>query len=57
MKDVVELCSRLAIIDHGRILPEAEPLRAIDAVRGAIWRRILDRAELPEVEQQEWNER
>jgi ABC-2 type transport system ATP-binding protein len=48
--DVVELCSRMAIIDHGRILLEAEPLRAVEAVRGRIWRRILDRAELPEVE-------
>jgi ABC-2 type transport system ATP-binding protein len=50
--DVVELCSRMAIIHRGRILLEAEPLRAIDEVRGRIWRRILDRADLPAVEQQ-----
>src|SRR5687768_7974948 len=50
--DVVELCSRMAIIDRGRILLEAEPLRAIEAVRGRVWRRIVDRAELPLVEQQ-----
>jgi ABC-2 type transport system ATP-binding protein len=51
VEDVVELCSRMAIIDRGHILLEAEPLRAIDAVRGRIWRRIVDRAELPAVEQ------
>lgn len=49
--DVVELCSRMAIIDRGRILLEAEPQRAIESVRGRIWRRMLDRAELPAVEQ------
>lgn len=49
--DVVELCSRMAIIDRGRILLEAEPVSAINSIRGRIWRRILDRAELPEVEQ------
>ena len=52
VEDVVELCSRMAIIDHGRILLEAEPLRAIEAVRGRVWRRMVDRAELPSVEQQ-----
>jgi ABC-2 type transport system ATP-binding protein len=52
VEDVVELCSRMAIIDRGRILLEIEPLRAIEEVRGRIWRRILDRADLPAVEQQ-----
>ncbi len=50
VEDVVELCSRMAIIDKGSILLEAEPLRAIDAVRGRIWRRVIDRHELAEVE-------
>jgi ABC-2 type transport system ATP-binding protein len=52
VEDVVELCSRMAIIDRGRILLEAEPLRAIDEVRGRIWRRMLHREELATVEQQ-----
>ena len=51
VEDVVELCSRMAIIDKGRILLEAEPLRAIDAVRGRIWRRVIDREELPAMEE------
>jgi ABC-type multidrug transport system ATPase subunit len=50
VEDVMELCSRVAIIDGGEILLEAEPLRAIDALRGHVWRRIVDRTELPAVE-------
>ncbi|MEJ7811867.1 MAG: ABC transporter ATP-binding protein [Gemmatimonadaceae bacterium] len=50
--DVEELCSRVAIIDEGEILLEAEPLRAIDELRGRIWRRTLSRAELPALERE-----
>src|SRR5687767_13237139 len=48
--DVSELCSRMAIIDRGTILLEADPLGAIGALQGKIWRRIIDRAELETVE-------
>ena len=48
--DVSELCSRMAIIDRGSILLEADPLAAIAALRGKIWRRVIDRSELAEVE-------
>jgi ABC-2 type transport system ATP-binding protein len=41
--DVSELCSRLAIINKGTILLEAEPLQAVAAMRGRIWRRVLDK--------------
>ena len=47
IEDVSELCTRMAIIDQGRILLEAEPLRAIDDLSGRIWRRVISRAELP----------
>jgi ABC-2 type transport system ATP-binding protein len=50
VEDVSELCSRMAIIDRGRILLEAEPLRAIDELRGRIWRRVIPKEELAEVE-------
>ena len=43
VEDVSELCTRMAIIDKGRILLEAEPLRAVDALRGRIWRRVVDK--------------
>ena len=44
--DVSELCTRMAIIDQGEILLEAEPLRAVAELRGRVWRRVLDRTEL-----------
>jgi ABC-type multidrug transport system ATPase subunit len=50
--DVSELCTRMAIIDKGEILLEAEPLRAIDDLRGRIWRRMIAKDELPTVERE-----
>jgi ABC-type multidrug transport system ATPase subunit len=50
VEDVSELCSRMAIIDRGKILLEAEPLAAVAALRGRIWRRVVEKAELPELE-------
>jgi ABC-type multidrug transport system ATPase subunit len=50
VEDVEELCSRMAIIDRGEILLEAEPSRAIDALRGRIWRRTVTREELAAIE-------
>src|SRR5688500_17283698 len=53
VEDVEELCSRMAIIDRGEILLEADPTRAIDELRGRIWRRTVTRAELPVVEREQ----
>jgi ABC-type multidrug transport system ATPase subunit len=50
--DVSELCTRMAIIDKGEILLEAEPLRAVDDLRGRIWRRVIAREELPALERE-----
>jgi len=44
--DVSELCTRMAIIDQGEILLEAEPLRAVADLRGQIWRRVISKSEL-----------
>ena len=46
VEDVSELCTRMAIIDQGEILLEAEPLRAIDDLRGKIWRRVISKQDL-----------
>jgi ABC-2 type transport system ATP-binding protein len=35
--DVSELCTRMAIIDKGEILLEAEPLRTMEELQGRIW--------------------
>ncbi|MFY0530024.1 ABC transporter ATP-binding protein [Archangium gephyra] len=52
VEDVSELCTRMAIIDQGEILLEAEPLRAVAGLSGRIWRRIVSKHELPAVERE-----
>ncbi len=52
VEDVSELCTRMAIIDQGKILLEAEPLRAVDELEGRIWHRVISKEELPELERQ-----
>ena len=52
VEDVSELCRRMAIIDNGEIILEAEPLRAIEELRGRIWRRMVPKGELPNVERE-----
>ncbi|HYH78649.1 MAG TPA: ABC transporter ATP-binding protein [Longimicrobium sp.] len=51
VEDVSELCTRMAIIAGGRILLEGEPAGAVEAMRGRVWRRQVERAELPGFEQ------
>src|SRR5690348_4494964 len=53
VEDVSELCSRMAIIDKGEILIEAEPAVAIAALRGRVWTRVIAKTELPALEQRE----
>ena len=48
--DVSELCTRMAIIDRGEILLEAEPLRAVKDLRGRIWCRVVSKQELAALE-------
>ena len=48
--DVLELCSRLAIIGHGQILLEAEPLQAVAALNGRVWKRVVQKGELSGIE-------
>jgi ABC-type multidrug transport system ATPase subunit len=50
--DVSELCTKMAIIDKGEILLETEPLRAVDDLRGRIWRRVIGKGQLDELERE-----
>jgi len=45
VEDVSEVCSRMAIIDQGRVLAEGEPHQAIEAIRGKTWRLEADRGD------------
>jgi ABC-type multidrug transport system ATPase subunit len=51
VEDVSELCTRMAVINRGRILVETEPLRAMDDLQGWIWRRVIAGDELPAMQQ------
>jgi ABC-type multidrug transport system ATPase subunit len=50
VEDVSELCTRMAIINKGEILFEAEPLRAMEGLNGRIWRRIIEKGTLHQLE-------
>src|ERR671917_6037 len=52
VEDVSKLCTRMAIINQGEILQEAEPLRAVDDLRGQIWRRVIAKEELPALQRE-----
>ena len=52
VEDVSELCRRMAIIDKGEILLEAEPLAAIESLRGKVWKRVIAKQELADIERQ-----
>jgi hypothetical protein len=42
----------MAIIDEGKILLEAEPLRVVDELHGRIWSRVISKEALPELERE-----
>lgn len=50
VEDVSELCTRMAIINKGKILMQAEPLQSIEDLKGKIWRRILSKNEFTSLE-------
>ena len=52
VEDVSELCTRMAIINKGRILLEAEPLRAVEEMQGRVWERLIAKEELPAIERE-----
>ncbi|HZG42297.1 MAG TPA: ATP-binding cassette domain-containing protein, partial [Longimicrobium sp.] len=51
VEDVSDLCQRMAVIQSGRILLEAEPMEAVRAIRGRVWSREVPRDELAAFEQ------
>lgn len=52
VEDVSELCTRMAIINKGEILHEAEPLQAMEKLKERIWRKIIGKTELPQLERE-----
>lgn len=50
VEDVSELCTNMAIINKGEILLEAQPLLAVEALKGRIWRKLIQKTTLPVVQ-------
>ena len=50
VEDVSDLCRRMAIIASGRVLVSGEPQSAIDTLRGHVWRKIVPRDRLAEIQ-------
>ena len=44
--DVKELCTRMAIINQGRVVLEGEPLLLIDQIKGQVYQRTIHKSEL-----------
>lgn len=53
VEDVSELCTRMAIINKGQILHEAEPLKAVADLHGKIWKRVIERQSLNVLQQEQ----
>lgn len=48
VEDVADLCQNMAIIVGGRIVAQGEPLSMIESMRGRIWRKLIDKADVPD---------
>jgi ABC-type multidrug transport system ATPase subunit len=48
--DVKELCTDMAIMNGGRILSHHTPKKAVLALQGQIWTKVIERDDLPENE-------
>ena len=52
VEDVSELCTNMAIINKGEILLETQPMQAVSALKGRIWRKLIEKNTLPDLEQE-----
>lgn len=50
--DVRELCTEMAIINQGEVLLTGSPERAIEQIKGRVWRKRIEKAELSHYKQQ-----
>jgi ABC-2 type transport system ATP-binding protein len=46
VEDVADLCSRMAIISHGRVLLTGDPLETIAGMKGRIWKKTIAKSDL-----------
>lgn len=51
VEDVMDLCTKMAIIHQGKVLYEGDPQTAILGLKGRIWQRSIEKNELAHYEQ------
>src|SRR5262245_35289438 len=51
VEDVMDLCTKMAIIHQGKVFYEGEPQVAISELKGRIWQRSINKTELAHYEQ------
>lgn len=51
VEDVMDLCTKMAIIHEGKVLYQGEPQAAIAGLEGRIWKRTIEKTELARYEQ------
>jgi ABC-2 type transport system ATP-binding protein len=51
VQDVMELCTNMAIVNHGRVLFSGAPDAALAALRGSVWQRFVSKPEFKQYEQ------
>ena len=49
--DVKELCTDMAIIDDGKLVLSDQPQHAIEKIRGKVWRKRIEKNQLPDYTQ------
>lgn len=47
VEDVADLCPRMAVMAGGRLLLEGAPANLVRDLGGRVWRRVVDKADLP----------
>lgn len=50
--DVSDLCPRMAIIHRGKVIRAGEPAELADELQGRVFRKIVDKDELPQLREQ-----
>jgi ABC-type multidrug transport system ATPase subunit len=51
VEDVADLCPRMAVLAEGRLLREGSPSSLVRELEGRVWRKVVDKADLPALAQ------
>lgn len=53
VSDVSDLCRSMAIINKGQVVLTGDPLTVMHSLRGRVWKKVIEKAELKELQAQE----